>query len=144
MEENFGAYMKKLREERKFSVRQLAMKAGVSPAQVSRMETGDRGTPRPETIKKLAIALNVDYKHLMKKAGYITVEEAYETSELTEFLKKANIMFHGKPLTAEDKRRVEDVLTGLFWDAVERKRRGEKNNIGSKNGEEDTTEIQDK
>lgn len=139
MEENFGLYMKKLREERKFSVRQLALKAGVSAAQISRMETGERGTPRPETIKKLAIALNVDYEHLMKKAGYITVEEAYETSELTDFLKRANVMYHGKPLTQEDKQRVEDVLTGLFWDAVERKRREENKNIGSKNGDDDKT-----
>lgn len=141
MEENFGAYMKKLREERKFSVRQLAMKAGVSPAQVSRMETGDRGTPRPETIKKLAIALNVDYEHLMKKAGYITVEEAYETSELTEFLKKANIMFHGKPLTKEDKQRVEDVLTALFWHALEKRKKEGKENIGGKDGEEDNSDV---
>lgn len=67
----FGTYLKTKREIRGFSVNQLALKSGVSAAQISRIENGVRGNPKPDTIQKLATALKVDYQEMMEKAGYL-------------------------------------------------------------------------
>lgn len=74
----FGEQLKKLREQRKLSVNQLAMYAGVSAAAISRIENGHRGVPKPTTIKKLADALKIPYEQLMDIAGYMTAGEIRE------------------------------------------------------------------
>lgn len=138
----FGKHLRRLRESRGYSIRQLSMRSGVSFGQISKIENGRRGVPKPETIEKLAKGLGVDYDYLMSLAGYINDDdEGTETLELTHFLRKANIMFHGKPLTKEDKQRVEDVLTGLFWHALEKRKKEGKENIGGKDGEEDNSDV---
>jgi len=69
--EKFGERLKFLRTERKLSINQLAKASGVSPSLISRIEKGERGTPKPETIEKLSKALRVEYEGLMGLAGYI-------------------------------------------------------------------------
>lgn len=68
---SFGEELKKLRESKGMTVNQLAIYSGVSSASISRYETGDRSTPKPPTIEKLAKGLKVDYKRLMVMAGYV-------------------------------------------------------------------------
>lgn len=127
MSETFSQFLRKEREKRGYSIRQLAMYSGISAPQISRIENSLRGVPKPETIKKLAEGLKMPYEKLMEAAGYLenddNTNDTDQPAELTEFLKNANVMFHGVPMTEEDKRRVEDVLTGLFWHAKERKQK---------------------
>ena len=81
---HFGEYIRGLREGRGMTVNQLAMYSGVSAAQISRIETGKRGVPKPETLKKIADALKAPYEELMAKAGYIENE-----SIVTDFIDNA-------------------------------------------------------
>ncbi|GED55438.1 XRE family transcriptional regulator [Brevibacillus borstelensis] len=67
---DFGKYIKQLRESRALSVRELARRSGVSFAHISQIESGQRGIPKPETIKKLADGLNWEFDDLMHNAGY--------------------------------------------------------------------------
>lgn len=67
----FGDYIKRVRESKNMTLNQVAMYSEISAAQLSRIETGKRGTPKPSTIEKLAQALKIDYNELMKVAGYI-------------------------------------------------------------------------
>ena len=117
--------MNELREAKRYSIGKLAMLSHVSYGQISKIENAQRNLPKPETIKKLANGLGVSYEYLMRAAGYYDPEVMKESEELTEFLKKANVMFHGRPLTEEDKKRVEDVLTAIFYDALTRRKKGE-------------------
>jgi len=117
----FGRQIKRLRESRGYSLRQLAIKSGVSFGQISKIESGVRGIPKPETIEKLAKGLGVSYDYLMELAGYVESEKPVRPVELTEFLRNANVLFHGQPLTEQDKQRIEDVLTALFFDALKRR-----------------------
>lgn len=71
MENSFGDYLKKLREQRGYSINQLALKSGVSNAHISRLERGLRPAPSPDVIEKFASALNADYLEMLKAAGYI-------------------------------------------------------------------------
>lgn len=81
---DFGSYIKGIREGKSMTLNQVAMYADISAAQLSRIETGKRGTPKPATVEKIAKALKVDYKELMVVAGYIgeskpiTIDEKFE------------------------------------------------------------------
>lgn len=72
----FGDYVKNLRTGRKLSQRELAEVSGISNAEISRIETGDRKKPSPATLKAIAPYLGVTYQEIMQKAGYI--EEVVE------------------------------------------------------------------
>jgi transcriptional regulator with XRE-family HTH domain len=60
--------MKKLREERVLSQRELASMAGLTQMTVWRIENGCRDA-RPGTIRKLAVALGVEPRELIKREG---------------------------------------------------------------------------
>jgi transcriptional regulator with XRE-family HTH domain len=68
---NFGLYIKQKRKKRNMSLVEISTLSGVSIAQISRVENGKRGIPRPETIKKLATALGMGYEDLMVQAGHL-------------------------------------------------------------------------
>lgn len=55
-----GAKLKRLREERFLSHRELAAKAGVSPTTVINLENSKAPKPHPRTIRKLAEGLQVE------------------------------------------------------------------------------------
>jgi transcriptional regulator with XRE-family HTH domain len=58
--------MKRLREEKVLSQRELASMAGLTQMTVWRIENGYRDA-RPQTIRKLAVALGVEPKELVKR-----------------------------------------------------------------------------
>ena len=65
-----GEYLIKARKERGYSQRDLAEKSRVSPAEISRVESGKRLNPAPAVLKALAEALVLDYGTLLEMAGY--------------------------------------------------------------------------
>lgn len=67
----FGKFIRKLRAEQGLSQRDLSEKSGVSNAEISRLETGERLKPSPKVIKAIAPSLGISYEELMVKAGYI-------------------------------------------------------------------------
>lgn len=141
VEHAFGPYLKQLREQQGYSINQLAEAAGISNSQISRIENGVRGVPKPATIRKISDALSVPYADMMKQAGYLeTGKPASELHDAPEWatykdrrdFKKMlededDLMFDGIPLDDEDKKRIKDVLTGLFWEAKQMNKRKKTN-----------------
>ncbi|APB72264.1 helix-turn-helix domain-containing protein [Paenibacillus peoriae] len=133
----FGTYLKQQREHKQWSINQLADAAGISNSQISRIENGLRGIPKPSTLRKIADALSVSYTEMMKAAGYwgdddsmeqnphelyrSTVPEWATSKDRRDFKKMLEeddeLMFDGIPLDEKDRQRIKDVLTGLFWEA---------------------------
>lgn len=74
----FGNYLKQIRESKNITLHELSDKCSISAAQLSRIETGARGVPKPSTIKKISEGLNYSYPELMKVAGYQLDEEMRE------------------------------------------------------------------
>ncbi|MGL5753842.1 MAG: helix-turn-helix domain-containing protein [Paraclostridium sp.] len=72
-----GEYLKTLRLERKLSQRALAEKSGVSNAEISRIESGERKRPSEEVLRALALVLKVDFNYLLEKCGYLGVESSF-------------------------------------------------------------------
>jgi HTH-type transcriptional regulator, competence development regulator len=68
----FGVYLAKMREKSGYkSQRSLAIDAGISPATLSRIESGTQ-KPTPETLKALSRFLrDVTYEELLEKAGIL-------------------------------------------------------------------------
>ena len=71
-----GEYLVQARAERGWSQRDLAEQARISPAEVSRVESGYRRKPSPAVLRAMADALVISYPYLMQLAGYI--EETHE------------------------------------------------------------------
>jgi transcriptional regulator with XRE-family HTH domain len=83
---DFGRYLKELRITRGLSMRELSRRSGISQAYISKMESGERGTPKPDVIFKLYPHLDVPYHKLMNAAGYIVKDDEF-TEEEIEFTK---------------------------------------------------------
>ena len=91
----FGEYLKNLREELDISQRELAEKAGVSAAEISRIETGSRKKVSPDVIKAISPYLDVSYESLLSSAGYLDVNKVnYESIIDMEEKKSRNIEDH--------------------------------------------------
>ncbi|OQO68398.1 transcriptional regulator [Enterococcus villorum] len=118
----FGEKLKKLRTFRGYGVNQLALKSGVSASQISRFEKGERKDPTLETLKKLSLALGVSISYFEENSpvktelipDWANEEDLIELDKLLE--SNVNIAYGGETLTDEEKQRVKDVLTGLFWE----------------------------
>ncbi len=63
-----GARLRQLRRERAWSQRDLARHSGVSQDTITRLETGQRDA-QPRTMRRLAEALGVEPRELMKRSS---------------------------------------------------------------------------
>ena len=63
-----GARLRRLRRERALSQRDLSRMTGIAFDTISRLETGKQRA-QPRTIRKLADALGVEPRELMKEVG---------------------------------------------------------------------------
>jgi transcriptional regulator with XRE-family HTH domain len=61
-----GDKLRKVRDERLLSQRELAEKAGLSPTTILKLEAGRVEDPHPRTIRKLTSALNVAPRDLVE------------------------------------------------------------------------------
>lgn len=68
---SLGEYLKQIRNEKLISQRELAEKSGISNAEISRIESGERQKPSPDALRAIAPVLGLSYETLMDKAGYI-------------------------------------------------------------------------
>lgn len=71
MSKSFGQYLKEKRLKSGMNICELSSSSGISAAQISRIENGKRGVPKPATLKKISYALNLNYEELMIRAGYL-------------------------------------------------------------------------
>jgi transcriptional regulator with XRE-family HTH domain len=76
---SFGNYLRELREEcrkedRRFSVRQVAQRIGVQPSYLSKVERGEVAPPSEATIIRLAQELGEDSDVLLALAGKVSLE----------------------------------------------------------------------
>jgi transcriptional regulator with XRE-family HTH domain len=73
--EEFGSYLRSLRKSRQMTLINLCDISGVSHPYLSQIETGSKGIPSPQLIRKLSVALGCTYIGMMIKAGHLTEDE---------------------------------------------------------------------
>lgn len=74
----FGNEIKRIRQNKKLSLKKVGERGGISHAYVSQIENTKRNPPKPEMIKKLADSLNVSYIQLLESADYVTEKDLLE------------------------------------------------------------------
>ncbi|AOV98872.1 helix-turn-helix domain-containing protein [Dehalococcoides mccartyi] len=79
--ENFGEYMKNLRDEQRLSLRDVAAQTGVSISYLTQIEHDRKKNPGPDILKKLAPLYNVPVRDLLKAAGYLEEVKPVLTDE---------------------------------------------------------------
>ena len=75
-----GSYLIQIRNERGFSQRDLAEQCGVSPAEISRLESGKRQKPSPTMLRAIADSMVISYPYLLQLAGYLEAPEEGEAN----------------------------------------------------------------
>lgn len=88
-----GLYLKKLRENKGLSTREVYELAKVSNSYLSLVENGHRRASAV-VLKKLASVYGVSYLDLYVKAGYVDLAE-YEKNKNSNFVSKNNIDTEG-------------------------------------------------
>jgi HTH-type transcriptional regulator, competence development regulator len=68
--DNFGSYLKSLREARDLSLRDVEREIQVSNAYLSQLESSKIKQPSPLVLHKLATLYGVSYESLMERVGY--------------------------------------------------------------------------
>ena len=89
----FGDYLRRRRKDKELGLREMALKAEISPSYLSRLESGDETNPPSEkAILKFAQALGEEPDVLMRLAGRISKDvKQYvaSTANVADFLRKA-------------------------------------------------------
>ena len=70
--ENFGTYLRGLREASGLSLRDVEQAARVSNAYLSQVETGRVQRPSPHILFKLSDLYRVEHRVLMERAGHLS------------------------------------------------------------------------
>ncbi|CAK1226430.1 XRE family transcriptional regulator [Fructobacillus evanidus] len=69
--EDFGKTIKDIRLDKRFSVRQAALQANMSPSYLSQLENGHKSIPKVETLYRLAKGLRITNDEILKIAGIV-------------------------------------------------------------------------
>ena len=75
MVENFGEYLRTLRVEKRYSLREVEELSGVSNSYLGLIERGQRPIPGADILKKLAPVFDVPVRDLLATAGYLKEED---------------------------------------------------------------------
>ncbi|MDR1539075.1 MAG: helix-turn-helix domain-containing protein [Clostridiales bacterium] len=70
-----GEYLKKIRTEKKLSLKDVKALTDINDSVVSNIECGKTECPSPDNLQKLASAYHVPLVDLYLKAGYITLSD---------------------------------------------------------------------
>ena len=93
MPETLGQRIRRKRDERQLGLREAARSVDISPAYLSRIETGEEKTPPGEgVLKSLALLLGDSVDELMHLAGRVPADVAdmiKADAELPQFLRTA-------------------------------------------------------
>jgi transcriptional regulator with XRE-family HTH domain len=93
---SFGEIIRDLRQAQNLGLREAAIKVGISPAYLSRIERGKESPPRPDIIKEMAKVLAADPDVLFRLSSSTDPEvvnfinELPEIMNLLRFIKDAN------------------------------------------------------
>jgi transcriptional regulator with XRE-family HTH domain len=83
-QQEFGQYLRNLRNIAGMSLSQVKREAKVSPAYLSQVESGQRGRPSPQFLEKLARCYRVPRDEMLRRAGYLDDQEREESYDLDE------------------------------------------------------------
>jgi len=129
--ETIGERIKRLRERKGLTQRELAEMTDITEASLSRYENNLR-TPRAQIISKLAVALDTTSDYIL--TAYIPGDmngakfTRRDVSEYDAFIQTASTFFMDDEVAERDKEALFRDISELFWRAKEKsyKEKGDK------------------
>ena len=115
----FGERLRKLRTKRNMTQDEFGL-IFEPPLAQSTIGTYERGVRQPslENLVVISKFFNVTTDYLLGITDEFTTIDTFKEEnpkELRDFLNKNTVLFNGSELNEEEKRRMIDILTGLFW-----------------------------
>jgi len=102
-----GTYLKTLREEAGFSIREAAQKSEIAPSYLSKIEAGDTfSTITVQTLIKLSKTYDIPPIAILKEAGLIGSDE-YDLPELAQYLRAK---YHLSPQAIRDMEMAKEIV----------------------------------
>ncbi len=115
--EEFGTQIKKIRENKHFTVRQTALQGGFSSAYLSQIENGKKNIPKIATLYKIAKGLRISQDDILMLAGITHLEDTPTNAnvDLGEQLENNELLlsFEGKELSPEYRQAILSILKTL-------------------------------
>lgn len=108
---NLGETLKSLRNQKKYTLKEIEEKLGISNAYLSQLENGKVKKPSANTLYKLAKLYNIDLDVLLYAAGIIEENPVEERREMTKFI--SQLQYSSDGLTKEQKESVLQYLEFL-------------------------------
>jgi transcriptional regulator with XRE-family HTH domain len=99
-----GEYVRQKREEAGLSQRQLAVAAGVSFSNISRLESGFHASPSPGLLKNIADVLDIDLAEMLSYLGI----EVGGSGSLNDYLRRDYYL--PDEGVAEAKKAIEEIV----------------------------------
>jgi len=112
---SFSDYIRRLRKDRKYTLKEVAKMAGMSFSYISRLEKGERKGPTFAIIEKLANVYNVPVETLLEVAG----KEERKDAKLEELIYAYPVEIKGERLTPKQKDLMVELITAIHqsdWD----------------------------
>ena len=102
-----GKYLKTLREEAGFSIREAAQKSELAPSYLSKIEAGDTfSTITVQTLIKLSKTYDIPPIAILKEAGLIDSDE-YDLPEFPQYLRAK---YHLSPQAIRDMEMAKEIV----------------------------------
>ncbi|MGX6979083.1 helix-turn-helix domain-containing protein [Vagococcus elongatus] len=119
--------VKMLADKQKISIVELEEKIGFGR---NSLYSWKKKVPNGESLNKVADYFNVSTDYLLGRTDNPALASVPEWAterdiiDLEEMLdSNVNMAYGGQTLTDEEKQRVKDVLTGIFWDKLQKEKR---------------------
>lgn len=121
IDQDFGSWIKQLRKEKGYSLKDLENVSGVTASYIHRIETGARKSPSVPIAESLAKALGVNPDEFFKKLNLLSESNSNEeaTYSLTDLLSLNNFTINGKLVTREQKNALLNLVNNVItadWD----------------------------
>lgn len=118
----FGTKITELRKNKGLTQNEMAKILGVARTTYSSYEQ-NRRVPDTEIQNKIADFYNVTLDYLHGREGVPSWADKNDIIDLEEMLNSnVNMAYGGEDLTSEQKQRVKDILTGIFWEKKAKKK----------------------
>ncbi|MSO74767.1 MAG: XRE family transcriptional regulator [Alphaproteobacteria bacterium] len=72
--EQFGAFIRRKREEKDLGLREMAKKIGISPTYLSKCERDEFPPPAEDKVRKIAMIIGCDVDDLLARAGRVSTD----------------------------------------------------------------------
>lgn len=123
MDDIFGKRLKSLRLHKKMKQEDLAKLLDVSTSLIGMYERGKR-SPSREMLQVLSGYFEVSTDYLLGVTDFPgKMQNMNNMQDLDYFLDQSSVMFKGKMLSDGDKKRIQDVLTALFFETLDERRK---------------------